>query len=236
VKLARVFLAAALLTIVGCGIGTSDRVEQVDPELLGLLAEPTTTTSTTVPETPGSVESSTTVGTPGGDDSTTVPTETIHLYFIEASELSAIDGEVPAGARLRQRLRLLEEVPPAYAEAGLRTAVAPGLISGTELWGTDGVNVNMDGELFAEIDDDDQPLMIGQIVLTVTDEEGIEQVSFSVDRQPIPVFLRDGTLGEPGEAVGRADYEVLLADGSTTAANTATTVETRSSVSLDSGP
>ena len=120
----------------------------------------------------------------------------------------------------------------------MRTALAPGLISGVALWGTDGATVTLDAERFAGIDDADQQLMVGQIVLSLADQPDIERVDFTLDGEPLQVFLRDNTLSEPGAAVGRDDYAVLLsgAPPRTAAPSDATSASSRSSVSLTSGP
>ena len=98
----------------------------------------------------------------------------------------------------------------------MRTALQPGLISGVALWGTDGATVTLDSAMFAGIDDADQRLMVGQIVLTLDRPARTSTGSdFTLDGEPLAVFLRDNTLSEPGEAVGRSDYEVLLADPGT---------------------
>jgi hypothetical protein len=219
-RLTVVCLVAVVLAA-GCRIGGSDRVEEVDSNLLSGLDEPTTSTSTTVPATvPDTVDSSSTTmplgsgpasTTTDAQPTTTVASEPIRLYFIEGSELVAIDVEIPENLSMRRRLALLEDgLPRVYADTGVRTALLPGLISGMTMRGSNGVTVDLDAALFAGVDDSDQRLLIGQIVLTLVDQPGIDRVSFSRDGQPLQVPLRDNTLGRPGEAVGRNDYEVLL--------------------------
>ena len=80
--------------------------------------------------------------------------------------------------------------------------------------------------------------MIGQIVLSLTDWPGIDRVDFTLDGEPMQVFLEDNTLSQPGAAVGRDDYAVLLAGdpARTVESSSATTEPSRSSVSLTSGP
>lgn len=216
----------------GCGIGGSDRVEEVDSGLLGELNEPT---STSTP--PASSEPSTSSSTPEGP-TTTVEMERIRLYFIQGSELVYYDAEVPENAELRRRIDLLDEVPAELAEAGVRTALLPDLVTGIARWGSDGVTVHLDSDRFAEIEDSDQRLMVGQLVLTLKDQPGIDRVDFTRGGEPLAVFLRDNTLSEPGEAVGRSAYEVLLAEFPTRTAESsiAATEVSRSSVSLTSGP
>jgi hypothetical protein len=223
-----------ILMIVGtaaCRIGGSDHVEEVDADLLSGLDEPTPETSAP----PGSDPVTSTL--PGS--TTTVATDTVKLFFIEGSQLVAVDVETPRGTSLRGRLRLLEEGPPAErAQAGVRTALTPGLISGFARRGTDGATVTLDSEAFAGVDNADQQLMIGQIVLTLTGWPRIERVDFTLDGEPMQVFLEDNTLSQPGAAVGRDDYAVLLAGdpSRTVESSSATTEPSRSSVSLTSGP
>jgi Sporulation and spore germination len=230
-QLALLCIAVVALTA-ACRIGGSDQVEEVDADLLGGLNEPTAETSTPDGSDPPSTS------TPAGT-TTTVPTETIRLYFIEGSQLRAVDVEIPVGTSLRGQLSVLEEGPPAdYADAGVRTALVPGLISGVARSGVDGARVTLDSNLFAGIDGADQRLMIGQIVLSLTDRSDFDRVSFTLDGEPLEVFLRDNTLSQPGEAVGRDDYAVLLTDAPprTVESSSATTEASRSSVSLTSGP
>jgi hypothetical protein len=222
---------AALSLTAACSIGGSEQVEEVDADLLGGLNEPTAETSTPDGTDPSSSS------TPGS--TTSVATETVHLYFIEGSQLRAVDVEVPIGTSLRGKLSLLEEGPPnEQADAGVRTALAPGLISGVARWGTEGARVTFDSGLFDGVDDADQLLMVGQIVLTLTDQAGVDEVNFTVDGDPIRVFRGDNTLSEPGQAVGSSDYALLLTDAPplTVESSNATTEASRSSVSLTSGP
>lgn len=225
---------ACLVPIVlttACRIGGSDRVEEVDADLLSGLDEPTPETSTPSGSDPA------TSAMPG--PTTTVATETVTLYFIEGSQLVAVDVETPEGTSTRGQLRLLEDGPPAErAEAGVRTALTPGLVSGFAHRGSDGATVTLDSERFAGVDNSDQQLMIGQIVLSLTDWPGIDRVDFTLDGEPMQVFLEDNTLSQPGAAVGRDDYAVLLAGdpSRTVESSSATTEPSRSSVSLTSGP
>jgi hypothetical protein len=229
----RAGVACIVLTVAaaGCGVGGSDRVEEVDADLLGGLDEPTSTTTPAA-----SSEPSTSSSTPG--PTTTVETERIRLYFIQGSELVYFDTEVPENAELRRRIDLLEEVPAELAEAGVRTALPPDLVKGVARWGSDGVTVHLDSDLFAEIDDSDQRLMVGQLVLTLTGQPRIDRVDFTRDDAPLAVFLRNNTLGRPGEPVRRGDYDVLLAGAALPSVDmsTSTTDSSRASVSLTSGP
>lgn len=230
----RLGVVCVVLTVAaaGCGIGSSDRVDEVDSGLLGGLNEPT---STSTP--PASSEPSTSSSTPVGP-TTTVEMESIRLYFIQGSELVYYDAEVPENAELRRRIDLLDEVPAELAGAGVRTAVLPDLVTGVARWGSDGVTVHLDSDRFAQIEDSDQRLMVGQLVLTLTDQPGIDRVDFTRDGDPLAVFLRDNTLSRPGQPVREGDYDVLLAGPALPSVDisTSTTDSSRTSVSLTSGP
>lgn len=214
----RRLLLAALLG--GCSLGESSAVQEVDPDLLAGLDEPTTPATTSAPPTvPETVETTTT--TPAGappsstatslaGTTTTVPSEPMVAYFIEGTQLLPTTVDVPEGASLRRRLRVLEDGPPdEVAGSGVRTALPVDLIDGIELR-PGGATVHLDGNLFAGIDASDQRLLIGQIVLTLTEQSGLEAVDFTLDGDPVPVYRKDTTLTGPGETVGRDDYEVLL--------------------------
>ena len=60
--------------------------------------------------------------------------------------------------------------------------------------------------------------MVAQIVLTITDVPGIEEVVFTTDGEPLRVYQRDDELTDPGEPVTRDDYQELLAEGQQTSA------------------
>ena len=173
-RLALVCLMATWLTA-ACSISGSEQVEEVDDDLLGGLDEPTVET-TTPDGTEPALELDAGFHDVGAD-------ETVRLYFIEGSQLRAVEVEIPVDTSLRGQLRLLEEGPPADdAEAGVRTALVPGLISGVARRGTDAARVTLDSTLFAGVDDADQRLMVGQIVLTLTDQPDIERGRFHAGR------------------------------------------------------
>jgi hypothetical protein len=254
---AALVLLAATVVVASCGIGATDQVDEVDPDILARLEPTSTTTVMTEPPTsspPTAPESSPAPTPPGSGDeptttttappttvpepATTVSSEPLSLYFIDGSRLVRIPVDVPESTSLRGQLRQLEEGPPAdLAEQGVRTAVPPDLVRGLEI-SNDYVTVNLDEALFSGIEDLDQRLIIGQIVLTLTYDLGFENVRFTLDGEPLRVFREDGTLGEPGETVGWNDYAGLTDDAAERTADSIadTTEPSRSSVSLTSGP
>lgn len=204
--------AFACCSLLGCGIGSSDTVEEIGPDELAVL-DPTSTTSTTVPDTtpvdstPGSLQATTTtVAAP----TSTVPTEEVTLYFVSGSQLVPVDTPVPVPMAERAILDALAAGPPADEfEAGVRTAVPAELVAGTRQVGRR-ITVDFRGDPLLAVDSTDQRLMVAQIVLTLTKISGIEEVLFTTDGEPLGVYQREGELTEPGEPVTAGDYAALL--------------------------
>ncbi len=225
----------AAVVLAGCGIGSTDAVEELEPEELAALDQTTTSsTSTTIEMTIATEPNETTAdaaeSVPPASDvvassdvptttaaatstSTTIVTESVVLYFVDGSQLVAVDTPVPAPARLRAQLDALGTGPPEDAfETGIRTAVPPDLVHGLRLV-PGGVTVDLNSEPFSQVDSQDQRTVVAQIVLTLTARPGIEEVHFTMDGEPMRVYQREGVLSEPGEPVTREDYEELLAEG-----------------------
>jgi len=210
-SLATATLVASLL---GCGIGSSETVEELQPEELADLDQTSTTSSApeTLPPvetTPGSVEPTTTI--PIGP-TTTVPNEDVTMYFINGSELVPVQVPLPVNVQERQILKTLGGGPPPDEfEAGIRNAVPIDLVRRVRHVGRL-ITVDFNGEPFRSVDSDDQRLMIAQVVLTLTSLPDIHEVLFTTDGEPLRVYQRDNELTEPGEPVTRGDYEELLGD------------------------
>jgi Sporulation and spore germination len=243
----RPLVATAVAVVVSaCTIGGSEDVEEVDPDLLSGLNEPSdstaptttpesTTPASTEPQPPGSGDGASTTSTAAS--TTTVVTAEIAAYFIAGSQLIETKVEVESDDGLAERLRALEAGPSeADVAQGARTALPPGLIEGLRIDG-DAVTVDLNGEQFALVDPDDHRLMIGQIVMTVTEQpNGIAELDFTLDGEPLPVYRRDNTQTSPGETVTADDYEVLVTADRTAVATTEASDSTESSVSLTDGP
>lgn len=217
--------AVLLCVLVGCGIGTTDTVEEIEPRELAALDQPSTTSTTTLPP----VETTPETSQPAVDTSppasvpvvsapeTTLgePTELVSLYFVNGSEIVAVDTPVRAPVAERRIMdRLGEGPPPAEFEAGIRTAVPPGLVIGLRKSPARAIiTVDLDGELFQGIDSENQRYVVAQIVLTLTRLPDIDKVLFTIDGDPLRVYQRNDELTEPGEPVTCEDYEELLAAG-----------------------
>lgn len=205
-------LAIGLVLGAACGTGDDGTFERIDTEdLFGL--DQTTTTSTTITTTTTIPESSVPVPPSTSMPATTVPTEPIELYFASGNQLDAVIGNLSRDPSAPRVVRLLEDGPPSGdAGVGLRTFVEPGLITSVRESGAGFAAVDLAGEAFDDIEDRDQRLAIGQIVLTLTRRPGIGQVQFSLEGEPLAVPGGDGVQTEPGQPVSRADYEDLLGD------------------------
>jgi hypothetical protein len=221
------FVAPVVLVtclVAGCGIGSTETVEEIQPGELAALDQTSTTSTTTLPPAETTPETSaatadTAPPVPGPAESapdTTLaePTEPVLLYFVNGSEIVPVDTPVTAPAAERRILNALGlGPPPAEFDAGVRTAVPPGLVVGFRKSPARALaTVDVDGELFRGIDDDSQRYAVAQIVLTLTNRPDIDSVLFTIDGDPLRVYQRNNELTEPGEPVTREDYEELLAD------------------------
>jgi hypothetical protein len=205
--------ALAIGVVIGaaCGTGDDGAFERIDSkDLFGLdqtTTTSTTTTTTTVPESSVPVPPSTSM------PSTTVPTEPIELYFVSGNQLDVVIGNLSRDPSAIRVMALLEDgPPPGEAGLGLRTFVEAGLISSVRESGAGFAAVDFAGEAFDDIEDRDQRLAIGQIVLTLTRRPGIGQVQFSLEGEPLAVPGGDGVQTDPGQSVSREDFEDLLSD------------------------
>ena len=210
-----VLVASVCCSLGACGIGSSDTVEELQPDDLAALDQ-TSTTSTTVPDTEPPVETAgpVEVTTTTLDTTTsTVATTDVMLYFINGSQLVGVETPAPLPLEERRILAALAAGPPPEEfEAGLRNAVPVDLVRRTRQVGHR-ITVDLRGEPFRSIDSEDQRLVVAQIVLTLTDQPAIAEVLFTTDGEPLRVYQRDNELTDPGEPVTRDDYEELLASG-----------------------
>jgi hypothetical protein len=142
------------------------------------------------------------------------------MYFISGEGLVAVPVELPPSAvrSVRSYLATLEAGPSASAaEQGIRSAIPPDLVNAVQIR-SDGITVDLDGDRFGTVDTQDQQLLIGQIVLSLTDlpdAPGLRRfnrVRFTLDGAPLPVLHRDNSRTEPGEYVTADDYTQLLVD------------------------
>ena len=237
----RTLVGLLVVGVTACGIGSSDSVDEIEPDELAGLSEtqlavttsvaPASSTDATGPpvltaETApsmapdsGTFVSSEPLTTPAPPVATE-PTDEVEVYFIDGSQLVVADIDLPSPVSRREHIEGLAVGPDAdEAEAGIRTVVPPGLIDGL-LISADRVTVDLDVDVLNTVESPDQLPMVGQIVLTLTGPMGFDAVRFTVGDQPTRVFLGDNSLSDRDEWVTRDDYEELLDEARSASAST----------------
>ncbi len=212
--------------VVACGIPDNGQVSRIQDNDLGPLDDTIPTTTTTTP--PTTVEPTTT--TTPAVTSTTIATEDVTLYFISGGILVPFTRAMPKRASSNQVLAALQEGPPSNdLGAGLRTAVPTkdqAALTVTED-GSGVATVDLPPDFYDSINQDDQSLAIGQIVLTLTEVGRIGQVRFTQAGVSIGVPRGSRELSQPGDPLPPRDYHELLESPlTTTTTSTTTTVAT----------
>ncbi|MBN1093201.1 GerMN domain-containing protein [Blastococcus sp. TML/M2B] len=163
------------MALAACGVPTQDRPESL---VVGAPAR----TSTTEP---------------------VVDDGAVELWFIRGRQLEAVSRPVgPADVHAALDL-LVAGLTPSEVDAGLRTALAPQTLRHSGPTPDDpSVTVTVTRE-FTGLLGGNQQLAVAQIVWTVTEFPGVDEVRFSVDGSPLEVPTDDGLTDEP---VDRADY------------------------------
>jgi spore germination protein GerM len=229
-----VLAGLACVAAAGCGVGGDGDLQQIGADdLLGLdqttTSTTTTTTTTTVPPTASVVAGSTSTAA----TTSTIATEPVELYFVAGDVLESVTQDLSSGVGLTRVMQALEAgPPPPEVGIGLTSLLPPGLTRSVFEPGTGVATVDLDGELFETIEGGvDQRRAIGQIVLTLTQRDGVGQVRFTLDGEPMQVTKLGNVLSAPGEPVARIDYASLLdqadlAGDTTTTTTTSTTTPT----------
>lgn len=192
----------------GCGVPTGDdSFDEIPPDEIpfGLDATSTTTTSTTtttttLPDAPATSASPSTVAP--------IRLEPVEIYFLSRGRLQPVVIDLTPNPSPDQIADVLEAGPP--DDVALDTLVEDGLIvSSVESGGV--LTVDLDGVIFDRIPTAQQTEAIAQIVLTmISSLRRVGQVTFTLDRDPIPVRKGNGLSSETGETVSYDDYVVLL--------------------------
>ena len=204
-------LFAVAILVVACGVPSSGKFTTIDKSNIPFgLSETTTSTTTT---TTIAMESTTTLAEPA----TTIATEPVSLYFVAGTQVVSVSQYLPRPVSIAQTMAVLEGGPPREFGLGLRTAIPAGPPSGIALSGGV-VTVDLATTFFKDMAPQDQRLAIAQIVLTLTDQRGVGQVTFTQNGLPISVLRGGGDLTQPGQLLVSADYAQLLSSSS--AANT----------------
>ena len=179
-----------LLFATGCGINGDDqpRFQATDDVPFDLLG--------TTP--PGTTQAS--AGAAG---------VTTRICFVGADDLvHTVDRSLEPGYQLLELVDMLTTGPTEGERSfGLTTALAdPGTVTGIDIGG--GVaTIDLDAALAAR-PTTDQLTVVAQLVCTLTEQPGIGQVRFTVERVPIAVPRGDGSA--TSDPVSRQDYATLI--------------------------
>jgi len=211
------FVIGAAITLLGtaCGLPIDDRVQTFD-EVPFDLATPTTTSTTTTTTEP--VEPPEEAEPPAVEESTTttiVRTASIDLFYVLGArgDLQQVTSALPAPVSDAVLIDQLENAPTGTGTP-LRTAVARNLISGFTVDRGLAV-VDLDRSVLSRTNSSEQRRAIAQIALTLTlfttPDGGIGQVSFTVEGEPISVFVpARGANSDPGEPLAHSDFTSLV--------------------------
>ncbi|CAB4877017.1 unannotated protein [freshwater metagenome] len=219
-------IATVAMTAVSCGVPSSSKFSTIDRANIPFgLSDTTTSTTTTTTIVPAST---TTLVEPA----TTIATEPVLLYYVAGTQLVSVTQLLPRPVSIAQTMAVLEAGPPREFGLGLRTAIPEGAQSQlSEAAGV--VTVDLPIAFFKDMAPQDQRLAIAQIVLTLTDQRGVGQVTFTQNNLPISVLRGGGDLTQPGQLLVSADYEQLLS--SSAGANTQPTTPTAPTTATTTG-
>lgn len=136
--------------------------------------------------------------------------EQADFYFIRAKSLKRVRLEIPSPTNPQSVFAALIAGLPDPAHTEVFTLLPDNLSATIELSG--GVaNVNAKRGYLDLVKPSDQRLAIAQIVLTLTSQPGIGQVTFSVAGKSIGVPRGKGDIAGAGIPVTFDDYKMLIA-------------------------
>ena len=184
--------------LASCAVPKSGAVDEVSPNDIpfGLNSPETSSPSTTTTL----VVQTTVAGT---------AYEKADLFFVENASLIRVQLEIPSPTSLQDVFVALVTGLPDPARSKARTLLPPAFAANIDVVG--GVaNVNSKSGYLESIKPNEQRLAIAQIVLTLTSQPGIGQVTFSVGGKPIGVPRGRGDIAGAGIPVTFDDYKMLL--------------------------
>lgn len=136
--------------------------------------------------------------------------EQADLYFVDGSSLERVRLEIPSPTDLQSVFAALVAGLPDPAHTKVKTLLPTDFVAVIEVEG--GVaNVNAKRVYLDSIKPTEQRLAIAQIVLTLTSQPGIGQVTFSVGGKAIGVPRGRGDIAGAGTPVTFDDYKMLIA-------------------------
>jgi hypothetical protein len=191
--------AALCIVLTSCAVPKSGAVDEIDSSDIPFelnspdTSAPATTTSVvlTSPITGSSFEQA-------------------DLYFVDGSSLERVRLEIPSPTDLQGVFTALIAGLPDPAHTKVKTLLPVDFAAVIEVEG--GVaNVNAKRVYLDSIKPNEQRLAIAQIVLTLTSQPGIGQVTFSVGGKAIGVPRGRGDIAGAGTPVTFDDYKMLIA-------------------------
>ena len=192
-------IGALCVLLASCAVPKSGSVNEVDPQDIpfGLNSPETTAPSTTTTV----VVQTTVAGT---------AYEKADLFFVESASLIRVQIEIPSPPNLQGVFAALISGLPSPAPSKAKTLLPTAFTANIDVEG--GVaNVNSKIGYLDSIKPNEQRLAIAQIVLTLTSQPGIGQVTFSVGGKPIGVPRGRGDIAGAGTPVTFDDYKMLIA-------------------------
>ncbi len=228
ILLATGFVALA----VSCGVPDTGDFETENGDIpFGLDASTSTsTTSTTLPPTTIDATSTTVEAT----TSTALRIEEVTLYFVSGSQIAPVSVQLVPNANASQvLLKLL--AGPDLGDAGfaLRSAIPSGADITVEQ--ANGVGtIDLPADIFDDMAAREQRLVFAQLVLTIGSLGGIGPITFTQAGEPYGAIRGDGSFADPGQAVSKDDYAIMLTGQvppvTTTSSTTTPPVETETSI------
>lgn len=189
---------ALCVLLAACAVPKSGSFNEVSPNDIpfGLnspeTSAPTTTTPVVVPTTV-----------------TGTTYENADLFFVKSSSLVRVRIEIPSPTDLQGVFTALVSGLPDPAHTKIKTLLPAAFAANIEVVG--GVaNVNSKRGYLDSIKPNEQRLAIAQIVLTLTSQPGIGQVTFSVGGKSIGVPRGRGDIAGAGTPVTFDDYKMLI--------------------------
>ena len=192
-------IGALCVLLASCAVPKSGSVNEVNPNDIpfGLNSPETSAPSTTTTV----VVQTTVAGT---------AYEKADLFFVEAASLIRVQIEIPSPTNLQGVFTALISGLPSSAPSKAKTLLPTAFAANIDVEG--GVaNVNSKIGYLDSIKPNEQRLAIAQIVLTLTSQPGIGQVTFSVGGKPIGVPRGRGDIAGAGIPVTFDDYKMLIA-------------------------
>ena len=190
---------ALCIVLTSCAVPESGAVDEINPNDIpfGLNS----------PETSAPATTTTLILTSPLTGSTF---EQADLFFVDGSSLERVRLEIPSPTDLQGVFTALVAGLPDPAHTKVKTLLPVDFVAVIEVEG--GVaNVNAKRVYLDSIKPNEQRLAIAQIVLTLTSQPGIGQVTFSVGGKAIGVPRGRGDIAGAGTPVTFDDYKMLIA-------------------------